>query len=112
MADFSYRVDQDVEEKIEFDTIISQFENGVEQRRVRSSIPNRTFLVKTSNADLTEMQNIRNFFISKRGSTDSFSWTNPIDSTDYTVRFAEKSFRVVILGPGVFDLYFNFEVVK
>ena len=78
----------------EFNTIISTFESGVEQRRARRTDSRRSWRLSFSNRSRTDMETGRDFFLAVKGSFTSFTWTNPLDSAVYTVRFADDGFRI------------------
>jgi phage-related protein len=95
MADFtSYERNYPFTEKIEYNVLVSQFENWSEQRRVKCANPRRMFVITFYPKTLTEATAIKNFFIAREGAYDSFTFTNPMDSTEYTVRFMENSFAM------------------
>ena len=81
-------------EEVLSNILISEYENGTEQRRDKWGKTKRkftmTFKVKTN----TEVQAIRDFFITQSGPLTTFSFTNPIDSVVYTVRFVDNSIIV------------------
>lgn len=93
MSDFTYSVDSVIEEEIAYNTAVSQFENGAEQRRAIRGSSIRKFSLAFQNRTKAEMELIRDFFIAKYGRLTSFTWTNPNDSVEYTVRFDEDSFK-------------------
>lgn len=93
MADFTYTPDRVVEEEVVFNTLVSRFENGVEQRRSKWANPLRKWKLYFKIRTQTEMEAVRDFFINKKGAYSSFTWTNPNDNVTYTVRFVEDSFK-------------------
>lgn len=102
MSDFTAVPDSVLEEDVEFDVMVTGFENGVEQRRLRSANPRRSFTLTFKSRTYSEMDTVLDFFISKSGNLSSFTWTNPNDSTEYTVRFAKQNFSFKRVG---YDLY-------
>lgn len=112
MSDFSYSIDRVVEEEIQYQTLISSFESGYEQRRKRWENPLRRFTLEATNRTQSEMENIRNFFTGKYGSYSSFTWTNPNDSTEYTVRFMEDSLKIERVAYQVYELEFKFQEIR
>jgi phage-related protein len=56
------------------------------------------------------MEEVRDFFISKKGAFTSFTWENPNDSTEYTVRFLDDAFKQKRVAFNVFS--FNFEILE
>lgn len=112
MSDFNYNPDYVLDEVVEYKTLVSEFENGAQQRRRKWSNPLRKWTLRFRNRTLSEMNNIRDFFMNKYGSFDSFTWTNPNDSVEYTVRFAEDSFKFSLKDYQVYDFEFDFVEVK
>lgn len=112
MSDFAYSPDFTLTEQVHFKTLVSQFENFTEQRRNVVANPRRLFTLRFKNRTKTEMENVRDFFISKKGEYSSFTWTNPNDETEYTVRFDEDSFQFDNKAYEVYDFEIKFiEVV-
>ena len=89
--DFSYnRAWQD---GIKYNTLVTQFESGKEQRRFKS-LPRRKFQLnfEKQNMTNTEAQNIWDFFKARKGRYGSFLWDyKKSDGTveEVTVRFAQ-----------------------
>jgi phage-related protein len=112
MADFTILADKAIEQKIEYNVLISDFENLVEQRRLKSVNPRREWQLKFENRTSTEMLEVQNFFISKFGSYTSFTWVCPIDSTQYTVRFSENGFQCSKVAYDIYNFNITFIEVK
>lgn len=110
MADFSLAPDYVFVKKTGYDTIVSEFENGAEQRRARRSGSIRSWRLSYRNKTTAELATVQTLFDAKKGALTSFTWTNPTDSVDYTVRFKEDSLEVAQKAYGVFD--FDFELVE
>ncbi|MCK9555018.1 DUF2460 domain-containing protein [bacterium] len=100
------------EEKIEFETLITKFENGVEQRRSKQSIPLRKWTLQFHNRTTEELTTIRSFYVARKGSYESFTWVNPNDSVEYAVRFDSDSFVFVNKASGIYDCSFSLTEVK
>jgi phage-related protein len=92
-ADFTYLPDSVLDEEPEFNTLITKFENGAEQRRSKRSLPIRKWKLIFRNRTQSEFEDIRDFFIDQQGAYASFTWENPNDSTEYTVRFEKDSIK-------------------
>lgn len=75
-----------------FRTLISTFESGKEQRRKKWTTDRKRFHVVFNAIDKTTADAIKSLYAEKCGAYDTFSFTNPADSTSYTVRFVEDSF--------------------
>jgi len=67
MSDFAYAPDFAVEEQIEYKTLVSEFESGVEQRRQKWSAPLRTFKLVYRNRTAAEYSDVKTFFTAKLG---------------------------------------------
>ena len=112
MSDFTYLPDFLIDEALEYKTIVSEFENGAEQRRRKWANPQRKWTLRFNNRTHTEMTEVSDFFKSKFGAFMAFTWTNPNDSVEYTVRFVEDSFQFSRKAYGVYDFEFEFIEVK
>ena len=106
MSDFNFKPDFVIDETVQYKTLISEFETGVEQRRREWENPIRKWSLRFKTRTLSEMNDVKNFFISKYGAYSGFTWTNPNDSVEYTVRFLDDSFKFVMKS---YQLY-NFEL--
>jgi len=103
MSDFNYSADRVVEEEITYKTLITEFENGYEQRRKKWDSPLRQFKLQFKTRTQSELEDIRDFFTGKYGAYTSFTWTNPNDSEEYTVRFKEDSFGFRRVAYQIYD---------
>lgn len=112
MADFSLAPDFTFETTKEFKTLISQFENGVEQRRAKWATGLRTWKLNYNNRTSTDLSTITTLFDTQKGALTSFTWTNPLDSTDYTVRFKEDSLNYSNSVYGLYNISFELIEVK
>lgn len=89
MPDFIWEPSYTFSETPEFNTLVSKYENGAEQRRATRSNPKRSWKLEFKNVSKSVYQSIRDFFISHKGQYQSFTWVNPNDGIQYTVRFAD-----------------------
>ncbi len=112
MPDFSYVADNVLEEELNFDTLVSQFENGFEQRRGRRGSPLRKFKLSFKTRTKTEMESVRDFFKAKKGALMSFTWLNPNDLEEYNVRFEKDSFDFKRIAFNIFDFEAEFIEVR
>ena len=112
MADLTFQGDYTFEETPQFKTLISTFENGVEQRRNKWSSGIKEFKIVAKNRPLTDFETIRDFFVAKKGAYTSFTWVNPNDNVEYTVRFKEDSLRFTLLSYQRYDFEFSLIEVK
>jgi len=93
-----------VEEQIKFNTQISRMENGTEQRRALWATPLRKFKLEFSNRVKADMETLVALYEAKLGAYDSFLWTNPNDSVQYTVRFEEDTLTTKLKAFEIYDL--------
>jgi phage-related protein len=112
MADFTTVPDFVLEEEAKFSTLVSQYENGYEQRRNKWANPLREWTLNFKNRTATELATVRDFFLAKKGIYTTFTWVNPLDSVEYTVRFREDSLKYTYKSYGIYDFSFNFVQVK
>lgn len=103
MADFPLTPDFPVEETIRDKTLISEYDNGNEQRRSKWSAPLREFTLSFKNRTTAEYQSLKNFILSKRVALISFTFTNPNDGTDYTVRFKDDNLRLSLINASIYE---------
>ena len=94
-----------------FTTLVSQFENNVEQRRAKVASAYRTWKLQYRNRTATELSTLQTLFNTKKGQLTSFLWTNPLDSTQYTVRFASDEIEYQLKAYGIYDFQFNLKQV-
>jgi phage-related protein len=106
VADFTLAPDFVFEEKPQYNTLITNFENGVEQRRPTRSTAIREWTLQYRNRSSADMQTVLDLFNSKKGAYTAFDWTNPEDSVDYTVRFKEDSLTKTMKHYGIYDFQF------
>lgn len=109
-SDLVLKPDFPLETEVNFDTLITKFENGVEQRRPRRSNSIKTWTLSFKNRDTTDMNTILTLYNAKKGAYTAFTWDNPEDSTTYTVRFKEDSFKRQYHHYGLWD--FSFELIQ
>ena len=74
-------------------TLVTPFESGKEQRRKKWTTDRKRFRIVFNAIDKTTADAIKSLYNEKFGAYDTFSFTNPGDSTSYTVRFVEDSLR-------------------
>jgi len=108
MSDFAYTPDFVFTEMVHFKTLVSEFENFTEQRRSVVANPRRMFTLKFRNRTKADMENVRDFFIAKKGEYAQFTWTNPNDSVEYNVRFDKDSSKFDNKAYEVYDFDIKF----
>ena len=74
-----------------FNTLIINYGNKVEQRIALNVGGQSTFKLSWKILTPTDKETIYNFFIARLGATQSFTWTNVINNVTYTVRFKQDS---------------------
>ena len=109
MSDFTL-ARESCEEVLDYPVIVSEFENDTEQRRLKHANQILGFRIRTPILTYDQLQDYRNFFISKYGSLSSFTFTSPFNNTEYTVRFVAESFRTKFEA-GVYQVEFELKVV-
>jgi len=58
MSDFNYTPDFTVDEAVQYKTLVSEFENGVEQRRRKWANPLRKWTLRFKHRTLADMNNV------------------------------------------------------
>ena len=112
MADFTLNPDFTFDEASEFKTLISEAENGVEQRRPKWGSSRKRWQLQYRNRPAADLNTAKNFFISKLGPFAVFTWVNPNDSAQYNVRFADDSLQVTRHDGQLYDFQFSLLQVK
>ena len=111
MADFELPPDFQFSSESKYDTLVTAFENGVEQRRARRSSAIKEFTLQFRNRSQDDLDVVEALFNSKKGALTSFTWLNPEDNVEYSVRFKEDSFKKTLKHYGIFDFEFALTMV-
>ncbi len=111
MAAFTSTPDYVYEEEISYSTLVTEFENRSEQRRTKWSAPRRRFVLQFRNKTLAEMQSDLAFFQARLGAYDSFTFTNPNNSTLYNVRYVDDTFKVTNHAYQIYSYQMEFVTV-
>lgn len=111
MADLELSPDYQFQTTKKYDTLITSFESGVEQRRAKRANPVTEFTLQFRNRAAADLTTIDNLFAAQKGAFTTFTWLNPEDSVTYTVRFKEDSFRKVLVHYGIWDFEFTLTTV-
>lgn len=85
-------------------TLITPFESGKEQRRKKWTTDKRRFHIVFNAIAKATADSILSLYNEKYGAYDTFSFTNPADTTSYTVRFVEDSFKLEFISSAVCKL--------
>jgi phage-related protein len=112
MSEFNFNPDFVIDEEIEFKTLVSEYENGAEQRRRKWENPRRKWFLRFNTRIKSELVNIMNFFVNKSGAYQGFTWTNPNDGIEYFVRFVEDSLKFTLKAYEIYDLELRLIEVK
>ena len=76
---------------------------GKERRRNKWG-PKRAFKVLYDHMSHSDMDQLWTFFTDRKGTYEKFSWTHPISSVTYQVRFAEDGLRRSEVAPDVYSV--------
>ena len=112
MADFTTLPDYVFEEEPKFNTLISKFENGFEQRRSKWSASLRRWRLVYKNRTNADFTTFRDFLLNKKGAFSSFTWDNPNDSVTYNVRYETDTINFRRKDFGIYDFDFVFLEVR
>jgi hypothetical protein len=107
MADFELPSGFDFEEIPQFKTLISEFENGAEQRRAKRSGAITEYRLVYRNISQSDMDIITTLYNSSKGALTIFTWLHPISGSTITVRFKEDSLSFVCTSFGIYQCEFN-----
>jgi phage-related protein len=107
MADFELPSGYDFEEIPKFNTLISSFENGAEQRRAKRSGAITEYKLVYKNISQADMDIITTLYNTSKGALSSFTWLHPISAETLTVRFKEDSLSFVCTSYGIYQCEFN-----
>lgn len=112
MEVFSFVPDFVFEETIMHNTIISRFENGIEQRRRRWSRYFRRFKLVFRNRPNPYVAQLESFFNSRYGRYEAFYFEHPITGMYYVVRFDDDTFTKKLVAPNCYDVEFELQGVS
>jgi phage-related protein len=75
LAKFDFSYNRAWQDEIRFNTLITQFESGKEQRRAKG-LPRRIFRLnfEKSTTSNTDAEEIYQFFVARKGRYESFHW--------------------------------------
>jgi len=101
--DFILAPDYVFDETPQYKTLISQFENGAEQRRAKRSSAITEYKLIYKNRTASDLGIVTTLFNSKKGALTSLTWTHPISAATLTVRFKEDSLTFSNTSCGLYD---------
>lgn len=111
MADLELNPDYVFDETPQYKTLISDFENGAEQRRAKRSTAITEYRLVYKNRTQADLDTITALFNTNKGALTAFTWTHPISSTDFTVRFKEDSLTYSNSNYLLYDFQFTLVTV-
>lgn len=90
-----------VHEEIHFNTLITTFETGREQRRSKGR-PRRTWTLRFRR-DEVDANEIWDFYVARQGAFEQFLFVSPLDNKTYNVRFADDNLSRDVLWRAVYN---------
>lgn len=78
--EFNFSVNLSFGEDIGYNTLVTQYEDGKEQRRKKWSQPKRRYSISLRGRTDTEMQQVWDFYNSRSGAYETFYFKNPNDN--------------------------------
>lgn len=109
MADFAYSPDFQYKVNPDHNVLISEFENGYEQRRLKHENKIRTFDLSFKARTNTEFAAVLSFFDTKKGALTAF--TMDLDGSTITGRLVPGSFVYTLRAYHIYDYAFRFREV-
>lgn len=97
-----------IKEQIINSAISSPFENGMVQVRPRFTRDRRRWSINYKALTEAEKIIVKNFYLSVSGGSYYFTWVNPMDNSEHTVRFVSDLDIVQITG-NYYTLSFDLE---
>jgi len=110
MADLELRPDFSFVTRQNYATIVTEYENGIEQRRARRAGSIREWTLQFRNRPASEVTTIQTLFDNSKGAYQSFTWLNPADAVTYTVRFKDDGFETRNHAYGFYD--FDLSIIE
>ena len=110
--DLPINPDFPVQETIRHNTLVSEFDNGVEQRRSKWSSPLREWSLTFTNRSQDEHDDLVDFFNTQLGSLTAWAFDNPNDGTEYQVRFKDDSLKVTLRAYQIYNMSVDIIEVK
>lgn len=108
MADFYWRGNEEFTKEYQYQTLVTEFEKGPEQRRAKQPL-RRVFRLPFTQFK-EDADEIINFYHAQHGRLESFTWENPDTGEVITVRFMnDKLSRKRIRG---FESRFTIDLIE
>ena len=95
----SYPIDCETEDPV----IAAGFENGSEQTRARFTRMRRRFALRWPALTNAQRETLNAFYVARKGGSEAFIWTDPYDSTAYTVRF-DGTIKEIQINPEMWNV--------
>ncbi|MFH2013826.1 MAG: hypothetical protein ABIJ17_02540 [Patescibacteria group bacterium] len=92
-------------------TLISDTDADYIRTRARNSRLPKTFGIHYRLMKDSDYQTLEAFFEARMGSSEAFTWTHPITSVNYTVRFLKDTFKSEKTAVGRWNINFTLEEV-
>ena len=99
------------EEILNYDVLITRYENQSEQRRLVQDTKVIGFKIESPWRTKTQMQAYRNHLIGVYGALDTFTFVSPFDDVNYNVRYEPETFTTTFVK-GLYRCKFNFKVIS
>ena len=80
IEEFWFPVNIPFEENINWNTLVTAYEDGKEQRRQKWSTPKRAYAIALKGRTNTIMQQVWDFYVARAGAYDTFYFENPNES--------------------------------
>lgn len=110
MSDFTWVPNYVLTRDVKFVTRISEGETGAERLRSKRTSGVYGFSLQFDRLTISQADNMWAFFIAKKGKGTWFTWTNPITSTEHTVRFDDDEHSQGYIRYGRYSAQVNFRV--
>lgn len=114
MSEFSPKI-QEFEEILDDRVIVSEMEDGSEQRRPRAAGAVTGFRIMSPPMTKAQADTLRAFWVSKKGRLIVFTFTSPNDGLEYSVRFDSPlniKGKPRLATEGVYTANYSLKVVK
>lgn len=105
---FTWQPDFGFEERKSYANLVTSYESGAEQRRRKFTSPKRVFTLRFTNISKTDADAIFAFYTAREGTYGTFTWNNPFDGTNYTVRFIENSLVRSMIAYQIYNMSCSF----
>jgi len=110
LSDFTWIPNYVLTRKVKFVTSVSEGESGKELLRSKRTNGIYGFSLNFERLTVAEANAMWAFFVAKKGMGTWFTWTNPITSVEYTVRFDDDEMGQGYHRFGRYSAQVNFRV--